>query len=332
MMPQQTIMQRNYGPEAARFLLLRAGQASAAGNPYPFRHSACELPPFNPVSGTVYQGINHLLLEAALPAGSSDPRWLTLKQMMFLQQSHPSLALKPNAIAATVVFAHPAAAHAGNQAAPQGREPLFALKGCTLFNGSQFKGLPPLKPGGYTPAGSDFGTEWLRRMHSEMKNRAADAACSLPHAAPPPSYPPETEQNAGAWLRDLILQAAPEPDAAAPAMQALRITIAASMLSQMLGLEPAPASPLLPIDWDRLAETDFRFIFSAAHDGERIVERIADASPTLGHRRQQLLRRIQENLLACATQPREQACEIVDIYSHGTARREADPDARSLKS
>ncbi|WP_406850264.1 hypothetical protein, partial [Chromobacterium phragmitis] len=101
-------------------------------------------------------------------------------------------------------------------------------------------------------------------------------------------------------------------------MQALRITIAASMLSQMLGLEPAPASPLLPIDWDRLAETDFRFIFSAAHDGERIVERIADASPTLGHRRQQLLRRIQENLLACATQPREQACEIVDIYSHGT--------------
>ncbi|MEO9457143.1 ArdC family protein [Chromobacterium phragmitis] len=126
-------MQRNYGPEAARFLLLRAGQASAAGNPYPFRHSACELPPFNPVSGTVYQGINHLLLEAALPAGSSDPRWLTLKQMMFLQQSHPSLALKPNAIAATVVFAHPAAAHAGNQAAPLGREPLFALKGCTLF-------------------------------------------------------------------------------------------------------------------------------------------------------------------------------------------------------
>ncbi|WP_406850263.1 ArdC-like ssDNA-binding domain-containing protein, partial [Chromobacterium phragmitis] len=83
----------------------------------------------------MYQGINHLLLEAALPAGSSDPRWLTLKQMMFLQQSHPSLALKPNAIAATVVFAHPAAAHAGNQAAPLGREPLFALKGCTLFNG-----------------------------------------------------------------------------------------------------------------------------------------------------------------------------------------------------
>ncbi len=36
-------------------------------------------PPFNPVSGTIYKGVNHINLSIALD-GNVDPRWMTLKQ------------------------------------------------------------------------------------------------------------------------------------------------------------------------------------------------------------------------------------------------------------
>ncbi|MBX9295528.1 ArdC-like ssDNA-binding domain-containing protein [Chromobacterium piscinae] len=97
---------------------------------------------FNPLSGTVYQGINHLLLSAALPAESADPRWLTLKQIDDLRQRFGDIRLANGAQAALAVFALPVT----RGGAMPGDEAVYVLKGCSLFNGAQIMGLPPLAP------------------------------------------------------------------------------------------------------------------------------------------------------------------------------------------
>ncbi|AOZ52585.1 ArdC-like ssDNA-binding domain-containing protein [Chromobacterium vaccinii] len=205
---------------------------------------------FNPLSGTVYQGINHLLLNAALPAGSADPRWLTWKQIDGLRQRFADIRLVNGAQAALVVFALPVMRAGGMP----GDDAVYALKGCSLFNAAQIIGLPPLA----VSSDMDLAAGGGNRRLTEL------ALSDLGWTDGPNVFP--------ALARHCLEDAALDEGAV------LLSRVASSMLSWLPGL--AEAAPMARISGHDGAEGPLA-IFRAAHAVERVRAWLGRHSPAV---------------------------------------------------
>ncbi|WP_434627735.1 ArdC-like ssDNA-binding domain-containing protein [Chromobacterium sp. CV08] len=296
---------RHYAAEAAR----RLHDALAASDP----ETVLRLPlggarHFNPVSGTVYRGINHLLLQAALPAGSSDPRWFTYKQVQQLQRGHTALSLQPGAQAGLLLFPGP----------------MGALKGCSVFNGAQLRGLAPLRPPRQAP-----GEDGLKRLGNailaELGVREEEGATPLfdPVAqcirVPQAGYFRSLRELVAARLR-LAAQWAeqredrpralrrPRRHAPDDPLEDLWSQLTASLLMGLLGVGADLSAPFRPSGLavpmlQRLRAADFTELLLGAQRVELALTWLGQLSPTLAALQREETQFIRDNLLPVGEQP-----------------------------
>ncbi|AUH51460.1 hypothetical protein CXB49_11840 [Chromobacterium sp. ATCC 53434] len=290
---------RHYATEAAR----RLHDALAASDP----EAVLRLPlggarHFNPVTGTVYRGINHLLLQAALPAGSADPRWFTYKQVQLLQRRQPALSLLPGAQAGLLLFPGP----------------MGALKGCSVFNGAQLLGLAPPRSPRQAP-----GDDGLKRLGdailAELGVREESGAAPLfdPVAQcirlPQAGYFRSLRELLAARLR-LAAQWAeqredrpralrrPRRHAPDDPLEDLWSQLTASLLMGLLGVGADLSTPFRPSGLavpmlQRLLAADFTELLLGAQRVELALTWLGQLSPTLAALQREEAQFVRDNLL-----------------------------------
>ncbi|WP_047243379.1 ArdC-like ssDNA-binding domain-containing protein [Chromobacterium subtsugae] len=290
MMDRHPHGRRAYAQEAAQRI---HEQVAALGAEHVFAAPLAGARHFNPLTGTVYQGINHLLLQSALPAASSDPRWLSYKQIQSL-----GLGLAPGARAGLLLFARPMQALTG----PAGP----ALKGCSVFNGAQILGLPPLSA---HPAAAHAGGGKLQQLVGAilselgLREESGGAAAVYDPAGeiirvPQAGYFRNMREYNAARLRKAAQWAAqhekrpraakrrPRHHGPDDPLEELWAHIVSALLMGMIGFGAAmPAEgrqlggaiPLL----QRIGEIDFMEWFHGAHQVEQVLGWLGQLSPTL---------------------------------------------------
>ena len=316
MMDKHSLSRRAYAQEAARRI---HEQVDAWGAESVFAAPLAGARHFNPLTGTVYQGINHLLLQSALPAASSDPRWLSYKQIQTL-----GLGLAPGARAGLLLFARPLQA----LTAPGGH----AFKGCSVFNGAQILGMPPLSP---HPSAAHAGGGKLQQLVGAilgelgLREESGGAAAVYDPVGeiirvPQAGYFRNMREYNAARLRKAAQWAAqnekrprtakrrPRHHGADDPLEELWAHIVSALLMGMIGFGAAmPAEarqsggaiPLL----QRMGEIDFMEWFHGAHQVEQVLSWLAQLSPTVARLMEMERQFVHGNLLPGGDAPSLQA-------------------------
>ncbi|MEN2428838.1 ArdC family protein [Chromobacterium vaccinii] len=243
--------------------------------------------PFNPLSGARYQGINRLLLEMAAPSGSDDPRWLSWRQ---IEQRREAIQLADGARAGLAIYARPIPGSAGRlvcKASGAEREQAgglaHVLKGCSVFNGADVAGLPPLAEPTRRRGGGD---EYLLQLVDAVA-RELGGWVTMGYAIPPAPADGFADMRAyaGEALRRIAFWRAcqPPPGPHGAAGLAARARIAAFWLADLAGCGcqlSADADDDLA-SWGECLRTDPLEAFRAAAAAERIVAWLCRHSPSL---------------------------------------------------
>ncbi|UDM18843.1 ArdC family protein [Vogesella sp. XCS3] len=361
-MTAQEKTKRNYGKEAADKVIKQITDALASGAPLPFNDPMMRVRHFNPVSGTVYQGINRFLLHAALPQGSADPRWMTFKQMEALQQKNPAIRLKKNAKSAMVVFSkpiiikEPQAGYSNDSKgasladAPMIERKVFVLKGYLVFNGSQISGLPPLV---HPQHSATHDGEHIFNLGNAIASEAGVREQIVPGVAayapvadvvkmPPPEHFKSLEDytavrmheishwtgHASRLNRNLLNGAFGSPEYA---REELRAEIASAILGGLIGYNNDLSNHITDHaayiqSWLSALQKDHREIFKAANQAEQIVGYLGELSPTLAHLMAAENQFVQQNIFTAETFSAEQEKELGDsVASQAGVEAAAQP-------
>ncbi|MDO9179199.1 MAG: zincin-like metallopeptidase domain-containing protein [Agitococcus sp.] len=159
---------RDHRQELTNRLIERMTEAVAYEKPW----LSCSEPPFNPITGTRYRGVNFI---ATMSRGFADPRWYTFLQLKALQASSTTPLFVRHKEEGTAIF-HARKCTFGatkkdstsitdsdessSDAASPGTKSFFIHDFCAyVFNGSQIEGLTP-----YTA----YNDEFLGQAEAEL--------------------------------------------------------------------------------------------------------------------------------------------------------------------
>ncbi|WP_226669024.1 zincin-like metallopeptidase domain-containing protein [Microbulbifer aggregans] len=285
----------DYATQVAESIIqqLREGTAPWAK---PWKPNEYQMP-HNPVTGTVYKGINHWHL-ASRP--HSDPRWMTYKQA-----EQAGYQVKKGSKATTVQYwkfneQHTKKDENGNEVKDEQGKPVkitvklerprtFYAK---VFNAEQIEGMPPLKPKAppaWNP--SEKAETILSNSGADIRHDQADRAYYSPvkdsiHLPKKEQF--ETSDNyyatalheLGHWTGH---KSRLDRDLSHPfgtpgyAKEELRAEIGSFMFNQELGLGHDPGQHTAYVgSWIKALQEDPQEIFRAASDAEKIKNYVLD--------------------------------------------------------
>jgi len=243
-------------------------------------------PPYNPISGHPYRGINSLWLDAQ---HQRDPRWLTAAQARAL-----GAHIKPGAQGTEILYWKRYDTQVLSDANGRPRTVQTALEKprahmLTVFNAAEIDGLPPPA---IPPPAPDLHAR-IEAIFTHSGTEIVHIPGSKPHYRPGPDQivlPPRAEvASADHYYANALyalLQWTGHPSrlnrelqhpigSEHHAREALRTDIAAWMLSQRLGIaaeQDTPGHTANVRAWVRLLDKDPRELFRAAADAEKMAE------------------------------------------------------------
>lgn len=254
--------------------------------------------PRNPVSGTVYKGINRVMLSGY---EFDDPRWMTLKQANSIgcrvrkgEKSQPIVYWQFfKEEVARDDAGQPLLDADGNKRMMQTELPRPLVRFSSVFHVSQLEGeLPPLDPAVLTRAwnANEKAEEILRLSGAAIYHTQRDKAFYRPSTdeirLPPKEHFPSADAYYSTALHELghwtghesRLDREGGPFGSEPyAREELRAEIASWMLAQDLGIGHDPSQHLSYVgSWIKALEEDPYEIVRACRDAEKIKQYIMD--------------------------------------------------------
>lgn len=241
------------------------------------------MPPHNPISGTVYKGINNLML---LTAGHDDPRWMTYKQAQ-----DKGWQVRKGSKAETIVFWKffdgPAAGSGSKEVQLTGKDqrrpPIVRL--AKVFNASQVDGIPALAPSTPEWSPNDRAQAIIKHSGADIRHSENDSAFYLPVSDSIHLPPKEAFETAGAYYATLIHEMGHWSGHASRldrdmssrfgtpeyAKEELRAEIGSMMMAQELGLAHDPGDHVSYIkNWITILQDDPKELQRAARDADKI--------------------------------------------------------------
>lgn len=260
--------------------------------------------PFNPATGTVYKGINSIMLSSR---GYADPRWMTFKQA-----GEQEWQVKKGSKAQRVVFwqwtdRQTVKDDSGQPVTDkEGREiketvslerPRFHIY--SVFHASQLQirdgqDIPPYEPRELSWNPNEMGEMILKKSGASISHDQRDRAFYQPaddeiHLPPRENFPDAGNYYAtalhelGHWTGhpDRLNREFGPFGSELYAKEELRAEIASWMLSQELGLPHDPSGSLSYVgSWIKALESDPYEIMRASRDAEKIKEHVMGMEKT----------------------------------------------------
>jgi antirestriction protein ArdC/phage/plasmid primase-like uncharacterized protein len=263
------------------------------------------LAPMNPVSGTIYHGINRVMLSGY---EYDDPRWMTLKQANSI-----GCRVRKGEKSQPIVYWQftkevPARDDAGKPVLNEDGSPRMVLtelprplvRFSSIFHVSQLDGdVPPLDPSAKTRSWdpNEKAEEILQRSGAVIFHTQRDKAFYRPSSdeirLPPKDHFPTADAYYSTALHELghwtghesRLDREGGPFGSEPyAREELRAEIASWMLAQDLGLGHDPSEHLSYVgSWIKALEQDPYEIVRACRDAEKIKQYIMDIAMEKEH-------------------------------------------------
>ncbi|UTH74121.1 ArdC family protein [Chromobacterium sp. IIBBL 290-4] len=233
---------------------------------------------FNPVSGAIYRGLNHLMLSLAASPGSCDSRWLTLSQI-----EARGMSLAPGAKAGLALFAKRVSGCAEPAA--------YAIKGCSVFQAADAQGLPRQERAAKRQENPSLLLDVVKR---ECEAHFMTSELALEGEGGPGA------DDVGAQAYRLAgLAACGIGLAASPALMAASIAIAAFLLLDMLEVEGGVDLPWRAAlaEWRTKLAEEPRLALRAARMAEDILSAVRTASATWSRRQKMEDARMESGLL-----------------------------------
>ena len=246
--------------------------------------------PFNPVSGTIYKGSNHVRL--IMDGGYTDPRWMT-----FRQANEKGYRIKKGERAQRITFYSPARYEdkvddqgnpvLGTNGKPEKEMvdlPIFKT-GC-VFNASQINGIEEFVP--ETPAWSpveqaekilaNSGADITHTQRDRAFYRPSTDRIELPSKSQfptPEAYYATAVHELAHWTKQPGRVERPSGPKGTQeyAIEELRAEIASWMINTEIGLGHNPSNHLAyAAGWAKAIKDDPKVIFRACRDAERIKD------------------------------------------------------------
>lgn len=246
--------------------------------------------PFNPVSGTIYKGSNHVRL--IMDGGYTDPRWMT-----FRQANEKGYRIKKGERAQRITFYSPARYEdkvddqgnpvLGTNGKPEKEMvdlPIFKT-GC-VFNASQINGIEEFVP--ETPAWSpvEQAEKILANSGADITHTQRDRAFYRPSTdrielpsksqfSTPEAYYSTAVHELAHWTKQPGRVERPSGPKGTQeyAIEELRAEIASWMINTEIGLGHNPSNHLAyAAGWAKAIKDDPKVIFRACRDAERIKD------------------------------------------------------------
>lgn len=247
--------------------------------------------PHNPVTGTIYKGINNLVLQSA---GFSDPRWVTFKQVVDNEWSvkgQKSETIQFWKFSERVAIKDGAGKVVDHTEEKLKRPRVFYAN---VFNGEQVQGMPAYEPPPITWDPLEKAERYVEAMEdvgARIYHDQPDLACYMPQADT--IHMPSKSQFASAGLYYSVLlhelghwsghssrlgrDKAGGFGSPSYALEELRVEIFSHMQCAELGIEHDPSRHASYIaSWIKALENDHMEIFRAAADAEKIRAYMAD--------------------------------------------------------
>lgn len=276
-MEKQAWRMRDYAREAADKIAARI-ELSSEGMARFCRPGRGAVRHFNPVSGALYRGINHLMLSLAAPPDGGDSRWLTLSQI-----EARGMSLAPGAKAGLALFA---------KRVSGGAEPAaYAIKGCSIFQAADVLGLPRQECAAKRQDNPSLLLDVVRR---ECEERFTEAGRVME------AGDASGEDGVGAQAYRLAgLAACGIGLSASPSMMAASTAIAAFLLLDMLEVEGGVDLPWRAelAAWQRELAEEPRQALRAARMAEEVLSAVRTASATWSGRQKIADARMKSGLL-----------------------------------